>query len=1100
MQEHPERPTPFTPDDKAVEYDRRRKLMQQRLNVLLDKVAKNGPFCNHPNATIHVTVDPANHKHINRRQYPIPTVLMPLVRECIAKWRAQGKVVKAPPNCPFNSPLLVAAKHDKDGHVVGVRVCLDGRQINKYMKEEDAFQIPRIPDVLERFAGCKLFGELDLSEAYFQFRLAVESQLYTAFTLDKEQLMFAAPVYGLKHLPALFERFMCDLFVDMPFVFPYIDNLPFASRNWEEHELHLRLILERLDSVNMAIKASATSFGHSSIRILGHLVDEHGIHVDPAKKQVIQDWPRPKGGAELAAFIGLSTFLSDHIRHFAELTAPLIPLKKQKMIVWDENTTRHFELIKHAIAHAPFLKYPDLNKRFVVACDASNAGIGAVLYQPNDEDDTITPHNIVAITSKKLTPTQQRYPVYKKELWSLVYALRKFHTYLYMRTDNIIYTDHKPLIHILSQSTLSVALQQWLDVILNYNITIKYRPGILHIVPDALSRMYLSAYSKDEDTWGTKSNIQFITPKTNISSPSDKLCTQSITESIKPVGKRTSMISMTGEGEENRVNNESTIDDDKELEEEEELVSHYGSMVNAVVYGQYGQITSRPSAYDAPLSNAPPIEEDNNMNQTDNPAMDIETAYPAGSSSDDSTTQSTLTRDEILALAQEKRGLTLLPSDQRMKIIEKEHAFGHFGVTAIYRKITQAGWWWPGMRQQIAEHIADCSPCQQYSVVRHGYHPTKYIHASLPGDHYIFDLMEMPKASSGEQSCLILVDVFTGFVILRPLQDSVSETIARTLLDIFSIIGIPKILQSDNAPSLVSTIIDRFCKLHGMEHRTAAAYHPQTQGRVERPIQTIRATLNKLLLGARRYWPLFCPFTMLAYNNKINEITHSSPFSLMFGRLMNEFVDYTGVEPQPISLDSWKGIQEQILSLIYPAIELRAKNVRQQYIDRLQRMRGSLMNKELPAGAQVMILDPRWIKNPSARPKTEPQWIGPFVVFRRTLHGPYILRYKNTDAEYTRRIPIDQIKVLHATPYRTTTNNTDEFEIVNILDHRRAETDNEYLVKWKGNFEPSWVKRQDINAPRLIYQYERRLSSRRHPSSVNSLVLYSPSSTTASFI
>ena len=86
-------------------------------------------------------------------------------------------------------------------------------------------------------------------------------------------------------------------------------------------------------------------------------------------------------------------------------------------------------------------------------------GVGAVLYQP-DDDDTITPWNIVAICSKKLTDTQQRYPIYKKELWAIVYALRKFHSYIWGRPDTIIYTDHKPLIHMFNQTNLSSALQQ----------------------------------------------------------------------------------------------------------------------------------------------------------------------------------------------------------------------------------------------------------------------------------------------------------------------------------------------------------------------------------------------------------------------------------------------------------------------------------------------------------------------------------------------------------------------------------------------------------------------------------------------------------------
>ena len=155
MQERPERPTPMTPSDPAGDYAQRRQQMQLRLQSLLTKCENNGPFCSHPDAVVFVSIDPSDFDRVVRRQYPIPPVLMPLVRECIQKWRDQGKVVKAPPGCRFNSPLLVAAKHDKDGDVVGVRVCLDARQINKYMKEEDRFAYPRCVGTFRRLYAVR---------------------------------------------------------------------------------------------------------------------------------------------------------------------------------------------------------------------------------------------------------------------------------------------------------------------------------------------------------------------------------------------------------------------------------------------------------------------------------------------------------------------------------------------------------------------------------------------------------------------------------------------------------------------------------------------------------------------------------------------------------------------------------------------------------------------------------------------------------------------------------------------------------------------------------------------------------------------------------
>ena len=143
----------------------------------------------------------------------------------------------------------------------------------------------------------------------------------------------------------------------------------------------------------------------------------------------------------------------------------------------------------------------------MVATDASQTGVGGVLYQPDDDNNTITKDNIVAIVSKQLNESQRRYPVYKKELWAVIYCLRKFHPFIHGRRDVTVLTDHKPLIHILKQQLLTTALQQWLDVLLDYDLTILYRPGILHVVPDALSRMYMSTYADNVDTWGTHSNM-----------------------------------------------------------------------------------------------------------------------------------------------------------------------------------------------------------------------------------------------------------------------------------------------------------------------------------------------------------------------------------------------------------------------------------------------------------------------------------------------------------------------------------------------------------------------------------------------------------------
>ena len=405
-------------------------------------------FCNHPDSIVYLHVLVENEEKLYKKQYPIPRALMDALDKVLQRWLHAGKIKLAPPHTKFNSPLLVVPKKDENGKMTKIRVCIDIRLLNKYLIENDRFQLPFIPDVLAAFAGGKLFGEYDLSEAYYQFRVDPASQKYTAFSWKNQQWVCVGCPFGIKHIPSFFQRFMMNLFADMPFVFPYIDNIGFASNSWQQHYEHANAIMQRLNSVNLRVNPSSYNLGNTHMRILGHVLSAKGISLDPEKTEMINAWPLPMDGAQMASALGLGAYLRDHIRHYADITAPLEPLKKQKAIEWTDRLKQHWELFKRAFASAPMLAFPDWNKCFVIATDASQTGVGGVLYQPTDDDNTITPHNIVAICSKQLNGTQRNYPVYKKELFGLIYCLRKFHTFVHCRPGVVVLTDHKPLVHI----------------------------------------------------------------------------------------------------------------------------------------------------------------------------------------------------------------------------------------------------------------------------------------------------------------------------------------------------------------------------------------------------------------------------------------------------------------------------------------------------------------------------------------------------------------------------------------------------------------------------------------------------------------------------
>jgi hypothetical protein len=239
-QDSPSKIIASTPSELELQY---KPMREKVLYIIAEDLKINAAltgFCTGEGSVVTLTVKPDDIKYLYTRQYNIPERVKKDVNDIVAGWVASGRVKVAPDGCRFNSPLLpVPKKDDATGKMSKVRVCIDIRKLNTYLLEDDRFEIPRIPDMLATLAGGTIFGEFDLSDAYGQFRVADDSQQYTAFTWDKQQYVFVGAPFGIKHLPSLFQRFISNLFKDMPFVFAYIDNLCFSSTSWEEHAKHI---------------------------------------------------------------------------------------------------------------------------------------------------------------------------------------------------------------------------------------------------------------------------------------------------------------------------------------------------------------------------------------------------------------------------------------------------------------------------------------------------------------------------------------------------------------------------------------------------------------------------------------------------------------------------------------------------------------------------------------------------------------------------------------------------------------------------------------------------------------------------------------------
>jgi hypothetical protein len=263
------------------------------------------------------------------------------------------------------------------------------------------------------------------------------------------------------------------------FVVVFIDDILVFSQNEEEHEEHLRLVLQKLQEHQLYAKFSKYDFWLKEVSVLGLIITDGGIAVDPSKVQDVLNWNPPKNVPEIKSFLGLVGYYRRFIEGFSKIVKPLTSLlEKGKEFKWDDKCQACFEELKKKLTTALVLIMPDIHKGFYVYCDASRQGLGCVLMQEG---------KVVAYASRRLRKHEQNYPTHDLELAAIVHALKIWRHYM-IGNKGQIFTDHKSLKYIFTQRDLNLRQHRWLELIKDYDLDIQYHPGKANVVADALSR------------------------------------------------------------------------------------------------------------------------------------------------------------------------------------------------------------------------------------------------------------------------------------------------------------------------------------------------------------------------------------------------------------------------------------------------------------------------------------------------------------------------------------------------------------------------------------------------------------------------------------
>ncbi|KAI3827638.1 hypothetical protein L1987_01718 [Smallanthus sonchifolius] len=304
---------------------------------------------------------------------------------------------------PWGAPVLFVKK--KDGTF---RMCIDYRELNK-LTIKNRYPLPRIDDLFDQLQGSSFYSKVDLRSGYHQLKIQEEDIPKTAFRTRYGHYEFLDMPFGLTNAPAVFMDLMnrvCKPYLDK-FVIVFIDDILIYSRTKEDHEHHLRLILELLRKEKLYAKFSKCEFWIREVHFLGHVINKIGIHVDPSKIEAIKNWEAPRTPIEVRQFLGLAGYYRRFIENFSKIALPLTTLtQKEKKFDWNDKQESAFQLLKQKLCSAPILSLPEGIDNFVVYCDASHQGLGCVLMQRdkvellNDYDCDIKYHpgkaNVVA--------------------------------------------------------------------------------------------------------------------------------------------------------------------------------------------------------------------------------------------------------------------------------------------------------------------------------------------------------------------------------------------------------------------------------------------------------------------------------------------------------------------------------------------------------------------------------------------------------------------------------------------------------------------------------------------------------------------------------
>ena len=304
---------------------------------------------------------------------PVPYALQQKVADTLQRMESDGQLEKVS-HSDWGTPIVPVIKPDQT-----IRICGDYKVTVNPQLALARHPMPRAEDCFRQMNGSKHFTTIDLSQAYNQIPLDDKSKELTTLSTNKGLYRWTRLPFGVSSAPGIFQETMDKVLSGLECTVCYLDDIMVGGATEVDHCRNLEAVLLRLSEHGFRGRRDKCHFFKDQVTYLGHVIDQHGVHVNPKKVKSIVNMPEPKNVSELSTFLGMATYYGKYIKDYSTMTAPLNKLRQQDVPwTWGPDQNKAFQAVKAALVSSDVLIHYDPHLELKLDCDASAVGLGAV--------------------------------------------------------------------------------------------------------------------------------------------------------------------------------------------------------------------------------------------------------------------------------------------------------------------------------------------------------------------------------------------------------------------------------------------------------------------------------------------------------------------------------------------------------------------------------------------------------------------------------------------------------------------------------------------------------------------------------------------------